>query len=271
MRIWAGDSKKPVAVIDEKNGIDDTVTGLAYCPATKTLWMSSNSAHPLVYDPRSATDITPFLHGGAKPASAQREAKERILKLFRIEQTGELVASTSTRNLLIWRYNPHGACTTLRAHTDWCEVLAHCYKRRPSDDGDGDDDDDSEDAIVLLSGGADSLVRRWEPTSRMNPYIYANTESLPGHTGAVLCALYSEAIDMFVTGGDDGTLRMWPLQDYDPAEEVGSDAAPPKPSVGGGPASSQAPLVLREHTDRVTGLVCYGSTVGSVSAARHRH
>ena len=61
VKIWAGDSKKPVAIIDEAHGISDTVTGLVYCPSTRTLWISSNSASPLVYDPRSATDITPFL------------------------------------------------------------------------------------------------------------------------------------------------------------------------------------------------------------------
>ena len=52
--------------------------------------MSSNSASPLVYDPRSATDITPFLQQTDTSASAQREAKERILKLFRIEQVRHL-------------------------------------------------------------------------------------------------------------------------------------------------------------------------------------
>ena len=86
VKIWAGDSKKPVAIIDEKTGINDTVTGLAYCPATKTLWMASNSTTPVVYDPRSATDITPFLQ---LTESANGDAKgERIQKIFRIKQTG---------------------------------------------------------------------------------------------------------------------------------------------------------------------------------------
>ena len=71
VKIWAGDGKK-VADID---GFSDTLTGLAYCPATKTLWMSSNSASPLVYDPRSATDITPFLQQTDTTTLQQREAK----------------------------------------------------------------------------------------------------------------------------------------------------------------------------------------------------
>lgn len=112
------------------DGFTDTLTGLAYCPATKTLWMSSNSTSPLVYDPRSATDITPFLQQNDASSVQTKEAKERIQRLFRINETGELLASTSNRNLVIWRFNPHGACSILRAHTDWVEVLAHCYKEK---------------------------------------------------------------------------------------------------------------------------------------------
>ena len=95
VRIWAGDGK-PVASIDSFN---DTLTGIAYVPATKTLWMSANSAHPLVYDPRSAQDVTEYMLQEATSALAQREAKERTQRLFRIQRTGELVASTNTRQL----------------------------------------------------------------------------------------------------------------------------------------------------------------------------
>eukprot|EP00966_Prymnesium_polylepis_P004097 93714-Prymnesium_polylepis.1 len=75
--------------------------------------------------------------------------------------------------------------------------------------------------MVLFSGGADSVVRRWEPSSRMNPYLYSNSESLPGHQGAVLCALYCDALDAFITGGDDHSIRIWrappPLTSHSPA------------------------------------------------------
>eukprot|EP00964_Phaeocystis_antarctica_P143890 scaffold109543_cov48-Phaeocystis_antarctica.AAC.1 len=39
--------------------------------------MSANSPHPIVYDPRSATDITAFLQQTANTAAENREAKER--------------------------------------------------------------------------------------------------------------------------------------------------------------------------------------------------
>ena len=157
---------------DEQTGIDDTVTGLAYCPATKTLWMASNSAQPLVYDPRSATDITPFLQQNDIPTSQSRDAKERIQRLFRIPQVAKgeedwLVGTTSSRNVLIWRYNPHGACAILRGHTDWVEVLACAYKAKPP--ADGSDDGGAQDSMVVLSGGADSTIRRWAPHACVPP------------------------------------------------------------------------------------------------------
>ena len=57
-------------------------------PATRTLWMSANSPHPIVYDPRSASDITGFLQQTATTSLEQREAKERVHRLFRIDETG---------------------------------------------------------------------------------------------------------------------------------------------------------------------------------------
>ena len=45
-----------------------------------------------------------------------------------------------------------------------------------------------EESLVLVSGGADAQVHRWEPSSRMNPFLYAVNETYPGHKGAVRAA-----------------------------------------------------------------------------------
>ena len=95
------------------NSHGDTLTGIAYVPATKTLWMSANSAHPLVYDPRSAQDVTEYMLQEATSALAQREAKERTQRLFRIQQTGELVASTNTRQLVLYQERHPVKCPQL--------------------------------------------------------------------------------------------------------------------------------------------------------------
>ena len=290
VKIWAGDGKK----VTDINGFSDTLTGLCYVPATKTLWMSANSAHPIVYDPRSATDITHFLQQTATSSLQQREAKERVQRLFRITETGELLASTNTRALHIYRFNPFGACSILRSHSDWVEVCTYCYKRKPpSETG-----EKGEESMVLLSGSADATVQRWEPSSRMNPFLYSATETYLGHKGAVLCAIYCAELDAFITGGDDGTIRLWPQ--HDPSEDIvppdeetgqggggggegegGSARATPHSNKAASPPAEREPpqltlmqqqqaqqaaqQVLRDHSDRVTGLVCHGTTLASVS------
>ena len=111
------DAKKPVAEIDEKGGIDDTVTGLAYCPATKTLWMASNSPNLLVYDLRSATDITPYLQQSDTSSSVQRDSRDRIQKPSARSgcQGGgcRLDVVAQSAHLAV---QPHGACS-IRART----------------------------------------------------------------------------------------------------------------------------------------------------------
>ncbi len=67
---------------------------------------------------------------------------------------------------------------------------------------------------------------------------------------------------MFATGGDDGTIRLWPIADIDPTDDDGSSGGAAAKEKG---AASAEPCVLLEHTDRVTGLLCYGATLGSVS------
>jgi hypothetical protein len=99
VRIWACDGKR-VSKID---GFSDTLTGLAYAQATRTLWMSANSAQPVVYDPRTLTDISKYLQ--ARPAQQEKDrADQRIQRLFTIKETGEVLAATSGRQLVIWRY-----------------------------------------------------------------------------------------------------------------------------------------------------------------------
>ena len=152
-------------------------------------------------------------------------------RLFRIDETGELLASTNTKALRIYRYNPFGAASILRSHRDWVEVCAYCFT--PEVSGDDESLDKSEEQMVLLSGGADSQVQKWEPSSRMNTFLYTVTETYLGHKGAVLCALYCEELDAFVTGGDDGTVRLWPQH------EMGGDIRPPEEGEGSSEGGSE--------------------------------
>ena len=66
------------------------------------------------------------------------------------------------------RYNPHSASAILRAHTDWVEVLAYCYKQGADSDG-APAAKAAEAEMTLLSAGADCLVRRWRDLLRGQP------------------------------------------------------------------------------------------------------
>ena len=112
--------------------------------------------------------------------------QEQLTRLFEITLEG----STNTRQLLIWRFNPHGAASILHAHTDWVEALAYAHK--PAERGEHGDEV-GQDSLELISAGSDAVIRRWEPASRHNPALFDHTTSDAGHDGAVLCALYCGA------------------------------------------------------------------------------
>ena len=241
VRVWSCDGKR----VSKIEGFSDTLTGLAYATATKTLWMSANSVQPVVYDPRTLTDISKYL----RTQSVEKDrADQRIQRLFTIRETGEVLAATSGRQLVIWRYNKYGASAILRAHTDGVEAIAY----NSNWDGRGASMSGvTEDALVLLSVGSDALVRQWQPASRMNPALYDNTSSKGGHDGAVLCAVYCKDMKCFITSGDDCTIRLWPDGDG--------------LNMDGGADMVREPVVLSEHEDRVTGLAVFGKTLASVS------
>jgi len=48
----------------------------------------------------------------------------------------------------------------------------------------------------------------------MNQALYQHTDAFAGHKGAVLCAIYCADLDLFATGGDDGTVRLWPQREH---------------------------------------------------------
>ncbi|KAJ1627220.1 hypothetical protein T492DRAFT_842568 [Pavlovales sp. CCMP2436] len=119
---------------------------------------------------------------------------DRLLRLFSVRSTNEIIGATSSRALIIWRYNQTGASSVLVGHTDWVEVtgassvlVGHtdwvevvCYTRKLELDFD-------EPQVRLFSAGSDALVRIWEPASRLNAALYHTTGKFSGHEGAVLC------------------------------------------------------------------------------------
>jgi hypothetical protein len=63
---------------------------------------------------------------------------------------------------------------------------------------------------ALVSGGADSSICVWDP--RKLDSQHAVLQHLKGHNGGVLCL--EQCVDLLVSGGRDGTVRLWGLVDF---------------------------------------------------------
>ena len=57
VKTWTAD----LSMLQEFTGFPDTVSGVCYVPTTKTLWVATNSNELLIYDPRTGTDISSFM------------------------------------------------------------------------------------------------------------------------------------------------------------------------------------------------------------------
>lgn len=78
-----------------------------------------------------------------------------FLLLESIPETNEIIGTTSYREVVIWRYNPHGPVTTLKGHTQSVECLAYsaCTQQ-------------------IYSGSGDATIRKWRDSKEQNPYVY---------------------------------------------------------------------------------------------------
>ena len=56
VKVWSPEGK----LLQTFGPFADTLTGLCYAPASCELWMSANSAAPIIYDPRTGTNVTAF-------------------------------------------------------------------------------------------------------------------------------------------------------------------------------------------------------------------
>jgi WD40 repeat protein len=212
----------------------DSPTGIVYIPATQSFWVTIGSNVPIVYDSRDFLNSTDFKYQVDPEHHSDLSIDTKLLRLFSYPQTAankeaEVFATTDKRQLVIWKFNPHGPYSTLYSHTDWVEVVLPNPKH----------------VGHLISAGADATIRRWEAQSELYPERYQCKEVIYGHKGAVLCACFSEDGSLLCTGSQDSTIRVWNFGDE-------KDALDSKESV------DRLKYVFTEHTDRVSALATAG-------------
>ena len=162
IKVWNIDTFKPQHTV---HNLTDSPTGIVYIPSTHSFWVTVNHNMPMVFDSRDFLNATEFKYQVDPEHHADLPADTKLLKLFSYPQSGEVVATTDKRQLVIWKFNAHGPYSTLYSHTDWVEVVV----QNPKHTGE------------LISAGADATIRRWEAASELYPERYQCTEVICGH------------------------------------------------------------------------------------------
>ncbi|XP_071806782.1 uncharacterized protein [Asterias amurensis] len=148
VKIWSQDGK----LTHRLDGFVSTITDLCYSPKNKTLWVASGLPTATLYDPKSGENVTDFI-GTFQEEEENEKYHLHILKY--IPEINEVIASTSRRHLMMWKYNPSGCITALK-----CKHAVECltYTRKVP--------------ILIFDGGSDGQANKWERL-QSNHFMYS--------------------------------------------------------------------------------------------------
>ncbi|KAH3833025.1 hypothetical protein DPMN_106327 [Dreissena polymorpha] len=147
MKIWTADGK-PVHKLDN---FISTVSGICYVPRNKTVWVAGGTSYASLFDPKSGENVSDFI--GTFQQQEEEKYQLQILKFF--PELNQVVASTSRRHLIVWKYNPSGCVTALK-----CKVPLEslCYTRKVP--------------ILIFSGDHEGVIVKWE-RMQSNHFMYS--------------------------------------------------------------------------------------------------
>ncbi|XP_078725023.1 uncharacterized protein LOC144942137 [Lampetra fluviatilis] len=136
------------------------VTGLCYVPSAHAAWALSGACSPVLIDLRSGESVSEFVDVFSDPVEATRH---RLQLLAYLPELCQVVASTSRRQLLVWKFVASGCLTALRCLQP-VESLAYTRKA----------------PMLIFSGLADGSVMKWERLQSSH-FIYSCEKfPLPG-------------------------------------------------------------------------------------------
>ncbi|OWF48420.1 uncharacterized protein LOC110453096 [Mizuhopecten yessoensis] len=147
VKIWSVDGK-PVHKLDN---FLSTVSGICYVPRNKTVWVAGGTSYASLFDPKSGDNVSDFI--GTFQQQEEEKYQLQMLKYF--GELNEVVASTSRRHLVVWKYNSSGCITALKCRSS---LESLCYTKKVP--------------ILLFSGDNEGVIIKWE-RMQSNHFMYS--------------------------------------------------------------------------------------------------
>ncbi|XP_071170422.1 uncharacterized protein [Mytilus edulis] len=147
-KIWTVD----LDLVHRLDNFMATVSGICYVPRNKTLWVAGGTSYATLFDPKSGDKVSEFI------GTFQKEEEEKyslqVLKYF--NELNEVVACTSRRHLIVWKYNTSGCITALKCKSP---LESLCYTKKVP--------------ILIFSGDHEGVIMKWE-RMQSNHFMYSN-------------------------------------------------------------------------------------------------
>lgn len=132
------------------------ITGLCYVPKNKTLCCVAGTSNAFIFDPKSGEDVTDFIDTFVKETKGHHNLQ--LLKY--LNDYNIMLASTSRRQLIVYRYNPSGCLTSLKCKQTLDSL---CFT--------------SKVPILIFTGDTHGQVSKWEQ-KQSNQLVYLSENLL---------------------------------------------------------------------------------------------
>ncbi|XP_074652528.1 uncharacterized protein LOC141906930 [Tubulanus polymorphus] len=147
VKIWSQDGK----LVHRLEGFLATVSGVCYVPRNKTIWAVGGTSYALLFDPKSGDNVSDFI--GTFQTQEEEKYHLQCLKFF--PELNQVVASTSRRHLIVWKYQSSGCITALKCRAP---IESLCYTHKVP--------------LLIFSGDHDGAIIKWE-RMQSNHFMYS--------------------------------------------------------------------------------------------------
>ncbi|XP_019642839.1 PREDICTED: uncharacterized protein LOC109484071 [Branchiostoma belcheri] len=165
VKIWSPDGQ----LTHKLDGFMSAITSICYCKPSKTVWVGSGTSYASLYDPKSGENVSDFI--GTFQSEGEQTLKYHLQLLCFCPEFNQVVASSSRRQLFVWKYNTSGCITALKCKHA-VESLTYTQKV----------------PILIFSGGSDGMLNKFERL-QTNTFMYSKESFLYSEAQAKLAAM----------------------------------------------------------------------------------